>query len=166
MSRDALRKSHTLGKLSAPSEISPPKVSAPLSRHMSQMNYNFEAPTVENVRRFESLVEAENAVEEEEEEAFCNLVNFILEGDRFAARLLPLSCDTMFAKLSDGLIYARLINIVKPGCIEERRLNTNRQMTIFQRNENIQIVLTAAREMGCVVIGIGVKDIGERRYKP
>ena len=99
----------------------------------------------------------------EEQQILCDVVNLLLENDRLVSKHLPLSPTSMLEKLSDGLIFAKLINISKAETIEERRLNTNSKMTLYQRNENLKTVLAAAQRIGCSVAKITTLDITEHR---
>jgi hypothetical protein len=102
----------------------------------------------------------------EEAAAFSNLINSQLEHDSLAAHFLPLnpSSDDIFKKQVDGLILARLINVAQPGTIDEKKLNKHsgsHEMSVFQRNENLNVVVAAAKTIGCHVVNIGAQDISE-----
>jgi hypothetical protein len=102
----------------------------------------------------------------EEAVAFSNLINSQLENDALAGHFLPLdvNSDDIFKKQVDGLILARLINVAVPHTIDEKKLNkhsVSHEMSVFQRNENLNVVVAAAKTIGCHIVNIGAQDISE-----
>lgn len=97
----------------------------------------------------------------EEKEAFSLHINNCLSDDCHASRHLPLNVqgNDLFEKCSDGLILCKLINLASPNTIDERSLNVKDAMNVFQRNENANIALNAAKAIGCQVVNIGSSDI-------
>lgn len=78
---------------------------------------------------------------------------------------MPLDIDSMdlFEKSHDGLILCKLINLASHDAIDERAINTKEDMNVYQKTENQNLVLNAARAIGCQVINIGAQDLIEGR---
>ncbi|KAB5514163.1 hypothetical protein DKX38_028069 [Salix brachista] len=58
---------------------------------------------------------------------------------------------------------SKLINIVVPGIIDERSVNTKRVLNPWKRSENHTLCLNSAKAIGCTVINIGTQDLVEGR---
>jgi hypothetical protein len=108
---------------------------------------------------------SEHTFETEEYEAFSNFINDVLHGDELTARHLPLMSETgdIFAKVKDGLIFARLINIAVPGTINEKLLNKGETLNIFQATENLNQVIIGCRSIGLSVVNIGAQDVTDEK---
>ena len=106
---------------------------------------------------------SEHTIEEEEPAAFSLYINSIAAGDQICDRYMPLSAENLYERLSDGVVLTRLINNVKANTIDERRLNKQATMSVYQRNENLNEVIRAARVIGCVVVNIGAEDIAKQK---
>lgn len=102
---------------------------------------------------------------EEEKQAFSEHINFCLSSEPLLARHLPLNPDSMdlFEKCNDGLLMCKLINLAVPDAIDDRALNTNATMNVYQKTENQNLALNAAKAIGCQVINIGAQDLIEGR---
>ena len=59
------------------------------------------------------------------------------------------------------MLLCKLINIAVADTIDERCLNTKENMNVYQKTENINLALNAAKSIGCQVINIGAYDILE-----
>ncbi|CAM9454460.1 unnamed protein product, partial [Hapterophycus canaliculatus] len=74
----------------------------------------------------------------------------------------PLSED-LFTETSDGLILCKLINLAEFDTIDPRAMNVvsekRPKLSIFQKIENMNLALNAARGIGCVVTNVNAKDI-------
>ena len=90
---------------------------------------------------------------EEEKEAFSEHINFCLSSDSDLSRHLPLDGSTMdlFEKSGDGMILCKLINLAQYDAIDERSINKKEDMNIYQKTENQNLVLNAAKAIGCQV---------------
>jgi plastin-1 len=108
---------------------------------------------------------ASHTFSEEEKQAFSEHINFCLSPDPLLARHLPLNPDSMdlFEKCNDGLLLCKLINLAVSDAIDERALNTNASMNVYQKTENQNLALNAAKAIGCQVINIGAQDLIEGR---
>lgn len=92
-------------------------------------------------------------------------INQCLGHDPVVARHLPLDVTALdlFERAHDGLILCRLINLANPDTIDERALNIRDSLNVYQKTENINLALNAAKSIGCQVVNIGAQDIIEGR---
>lgn len=65
--------------------------------------------------------------------------------------------------MNDGLILCGLINLACPDTIDERAINKKEDMNVYQKTENVNLALNAAKSIGCQVVNIGANDIIEGR---
>ncbi|KAJ1412003.1 calponin homology domain-containing protein, partial [Ochromonadaceae sp. CCMP2298] len=81
--------------------------------------------------------------------------------DPLLARHLPLEADKMdlFEKSADGLIMCKLINLAQFDAIDLRAVNIKEKLNVYEKTENQNLVLNAARAIGCQVINIGSGDL-------
>lgn len=102
---------------------------------------------------------------EEEKQAFSSHINFCLAHDPHLQRLLPLDPDSMdlFSKTADGLILCKLINLASADAIDERAMNIKENLNVYQKTENQNLALNAAKSIGCQIINIGAQDLIEGR---
>jgi plastin-1 len=108
---------------------------------------------------------ATHTFSEEEKEAFSEHINTCLSEDPMLKRHLPLDSSTMdlFDKSGDGLIMCKLINLAQRDAIDERAMNTKDVLNVYQKTENQNLALNAARAIGCQVVNIGAQDLIEGR---
>lgn len=50
-----------------------------------------------------------------------------------------------------------------PGTIDERAINTKRNLSLWERNENHTLCLNSAKAIGCTVVNIGAQDLVDGR---
>jgi plastin-1 len=100
---------------------------------------------------------------EEEKEAFSEHINHCLSEDPHLQHLLPLDSMSMdlFDKSTNGLIMCKLINLAQYDAIDERAMNKQLNMNVYQKTENQNLALNAAKAIGCQVINIGAQDLIE-----
>jgi hypothetical protein len=95
--------------------------------------------------------------------AFTNHINYLLENDPLVSKRLGLpidpSSEDIFFKLDDGLILMKLINLVKPGTIVEKLMNKGLNLSVYQKQENLNLCIAGAKAIGCQVVNIGGQDI-------
>eukprot|EP00835_Amoeboradix_gromovi_P005539 NODE_530_length_7152_cov_0.525876.p1 type:complete len:573 gc:universal NODE_530_length_7152_cov_0.525876:4141-2423(-) len=89
-----------------------------------------------------------------EAEDRANLVDYInnqLKDDKDLASKLPFQLDSaqIFDELKDGIVLGKLVNKVVPNTVDEKKFTKN--PTNFQRTENQNIALNAAKQIGCTV---------------
>ena len=108
---------------------------------------------------------ASHTFSEEEKVAFSEHVNNCLAGDPICGAHLPLdpSSNHLFERTGDGLIFCKLINLAVPDTIDERALNKKIPMNIYQKTENLNLALNAAKGIGCQIVNIGSQDLVEGR---
>ena len=76
----------------------------------------------------------------EERQVFSDHINFYLKDDPHVADLLPINPDSeedLFAKVGDGIILCKLINLAAPNTIDPRAIVTKRPLNIFNENVNL-----------------------------
>jgi len=105
---------------------------------------------------------AHHTFSEEEKSAFAQHINQCMSFAPEMARHLPLQ-DDLFDHVNDGLLLCRLINLAAPDTIDERAINKKDSLNIYQKTENINLALNAAKSIGCQVVNIGAQDIMEGR---
>ena len=83
-----------------------------------------------------------------EESQFVGHINDALNEDEWISERLPLTTESYLDELTDGLVLAKMINHGVEGTIDERALNYTagkRPLSIFQKMENLQIVVSSER---------------------
>jgi plastin-1 len=97
---------------------------------------------------------------EEEKAAFSEHINMSHENDPALKHVLPIDVDSMdlFSAVSDGLILAKMINAVEQDTIDERALNIPCKNP-WHKGENLNLVVNAAKAIGCVMTNIGSDDL-------
>mmetsp|Transcript_113 Transcript_113/g.206 ORF Transcript_113/g.206 Transcript_113/m.206 type:complete len:631 (+) Transcript_113:113-2005(+) len=123
------------------------------------------------MRRTTGLLKVEGAggashmFSEEEKIAFSEHINNCLASDPHVARHLPLDVNSyqLFERAGDGLIFCKLINLAVPDTIDERALNKKESLNVYQKTENVNLALNAAKGIGCQVVNIGAQDLIEGR---
>lgn len=105
------------------------------------------------------------ALDLEEKIAFSMHINQCLARDPHASRHLPLDIGAtdLFARAHDGLLLCKLINLAQPDTIDERALNIKESLNVYQKTENVNLALNAAKAIGCQVVNIGAQDIIDGR---
>lgn len=100
---------------------------------------------------------------DDEKIAFSEHINNCLEGDPHLNALLPLDPNSMdlFSASSDGILMCKLINKACYDTIDERALNipTKKPLNKFQKIENQNLVINAAKSIGCTVVNVGPIDL-------
>ena len=105
-----------------------------------------------------------------EESQFIGHINEVLAEDEWLSARFPLTTETFLDQLNDGIILAKLINHAVEETIDERAINYNapnaagvaKPLSIFQKMENLQIVVNSAKAIGCSIINVGASDIREK----
>lgn len=108
---------------------------------------------------------SEHSISEDECTGFAEYINLVLARDSTLSKRLPMDTrnDDLFRQCSDGLIFAKLVNIVEPDTIDERALNNNETLSKFQVVENCNLAINAAKSIGCRITNIGASDIMDGR---
>jgi len=105
---------------------------------------------------------------EEEMAAFSEHLNQTLGSDKDLKHLMPLEGKGMdlCKKVRDGLLIAKFVNVAVPETIDERALNKvigkdgkNRELTLFQINENQNLGIAAAKSIGVITTNVGAAEL-------
>ncbi|CAI5742029.1 unnamed protein product [Hyaloperonospora brassicae] len=102
---------------------------------------------------------------EEETVAFTEHINNTLQADKDIASIMPISVDAgLFSAVCDGVVLCKLINKAVPETIDERALNfvkPTKELNVYQKTENQNLCINAAKSIGCSVVNIGPDDLIE-----
>lgn len=100
----------------------------------------------------------------EEREAFADWINTRLKDDPDCKNLLPITVDdeSLFEKVSDGILLCKLINLSQPETIDERAINKTK-LSVYRKQENLNLAINSASAIGCTVVNIGAQDLLESR---
>ena len=118
-----------------------------------------EATTINKISG--ANLDTQHYYSKEETIAFSTHINNCMTDDALVARHFPLNVESedIFQKLGDGLILTRLINMAFPGTIDEKKVNKQANMSIYQKQENLNTVVSAAKRIGAQIVNIGAQDI-------
>lgn len=118
------------------------------------------------LKHFESNGSLENhSIDPEEVRAFCVFFNTLFSGDPLLQHLLPLDVgnDDLFNKQQDGLLLIQLLNHTRPGIAPEKKFHSSPTMSIFQKLENLNLVIDCANQLGCKLVNIDARIIFDGR---
>ncbi|KAH9305060.1 hypothetical protein KI387_009464 [Taxus chinensis] len=106
-----------------------------------------------------------HTINESEKVAFVAHINSYLEDDPVMKRYLPIDPTTndLFEIVKNGILLCKLINVAVPGTIDDRAINTKKNLNPWERNENHTLCLNSAKAIGCTVVNIGTQDLIEGR---
>ncbi|XP_006647434.1 fimbrin-5-like [Oryza brachyantha] len=106
-----------------------------------------------------------HVINESEKTSYVNHINNFLGEDTFLKNFLPLdpASNGIFNLVRDGVLLCKLINVAVPGTIDERAINTKKDLNPWERNENHTLCLNSAKAIGCTVVNIGTQDLIEAR---
>ncbi|KAK1946890.1 Fimbrin-2 [Phytophthora citrophthora] len=158
---------------------SPVKILAPASPATEFVGANPDAHTLSVLQRRASAAAQYNSTihevkgtagglhsySEEETVAFTEHINNTLNGDKDVASLMPIGMDAgLFQAVCDGVLLCKLINRAVPETIDERALNfvkRAKELNVYQKTENQNLCINAAKSIGCSVVNIGPDDLIE-----
>lgn len=167
---------------SAPRASLPPQPSAPRSPPRSPtQDAALDSHTIGVLQRRASAVAMYNAnvtihevkgsaggvhsYSEEETSAFTEHINNTLHHDKDVASLLPMNpVDGLFHSVGDGILLCKLINVAVPETIDVRAVNIKKkakELNIYEKTENHNLSINAAKSIGCSVVNIGPSDLIE-----
>jgi plastin-1 len=100
----------------------------------------------------------------EEMSAFSEHLNNMLGSDPECKYLLPISPTgtDLCAKVRDGVLLCKFINIAVPNTIDMRVLNLRRgsgELSLFQVNENLNLAISSSKSIGAQTINIGATEL-------
>ncbi|TVU29490.1 hypothetical protein EJB05_21056 [Eragrostis curvula] len=106
-----------------------------------------------------------HVINESEKTSYVNHINNFLGEDPFLKNFLPVdpASNELFNLVRDGVLLCKLINVAVPGTIDERAINTKKDLNPWERNENHTLGLNSAKAIGCTVVNIGTQDLIEAR---
>jgi plastin-1 len=106
----------------------------------------------------------------EELEAFTEHLNNTLGDDEDLKYLMPIdaSQNELLTKVQDGVLLAKFINVAVADTIDERALNfpKKKPLSTFQINENLNLVVQAAKAIGCVTTNVGAGELSDGAKYP
>lgn len=102
---------------------------------------------------------------QEETVAFTEHINNCLQSDKDLTTLVPIPTDSgLFSAVSDGVLLCKLVNAAVPETIDERAINLKKRgkdTNVYQKTENLNLCINAAKSIGCSVVNIGPDDLIE-----
>jgi len=118
-----------------------------------------------NVTRVTTSTGATHGFADEEKESFVEHINYSLKNDAHLQSYLPIDPESMelFERCTDGVLLCKLINDAVPDTIDERVINTQKNMNVYQKTENNNLMINSAKAIGCSVVNIGSQDLIEGR---
>jgi plastin-1 len=106
---------------------------------------------------------------EEEMAAFSEHISACLANDADCKHLIPIEEKglDLCRKVKDGILLAKFINLCVKDTIDSRALNlpkAGKALTVFQMQENLNLVISSAKSIGVQIIGQGASELmdGER----
>lgn len=96
----------------------------------------------------------------EELATFAKLINELLKDDADCSDRLPMNTtdDTLFHAFDNGILLCKLLMFIDPNCIDERAMNKQTNMNVYQVKENLQMAIAAAKGLGIKLVGINSSD--------
>lgn len=61
------------------------------------------------------------------------------------------SQTSLYDAVKDGVLFAKLINLVEPGTVDERALNTKPNLSTYHMIENNNLMIKAAKNIGATI---------------
>lgn len=73
---------------------------------------------------------------------------------------MPLGTDNedIFHAMDDGTIMCKLMRVLDPDCLLAKAIATNKDMNLFQKNQNLNMGIAAARGAGFKLTGVDAKN--------
>jgi hypothetical protein len=62
------------------------------------------------------------------------------------------------------VLFAFHFHAASPGCIDMKVVHKGDNLSIYQKTENLNLVISVAKSLGCQLVNIGSKDIIDGRY--
>lgn len=98
--------------------------------------------------------------------AFTQYINENLNKDKDLQGTVPLKVgEDLFTAVGDGVLLNKLINVAKPGTVDERVINKisekKKKLNAYEIIENHNLSIQSAAGIGCSTVNIGNKDLSE-----
>ncbi|XP_070712280.1 plastin-2-like, partial [Pempheris klunzingeri] len=93
--------------------------------------------------------------------AFAIYINNMLKNDPVVNKTyLPIEKNStdLFEKVSDGVLFCKMVNLVAENTIDERTINT-KKLNQFTKTENLNLALNSFRAIGIHIVNVGAQDI-------
>jgi plastin-1 len=108
---------------------------------------------------------------QEELSAFSNHFNNCLKEDADLKHLLPIESESLdlLRKVRDGLLLCKFINVAVADTIDVRALNrrkADKDLSLFQVNENQNVCISAAKSLGISVVNVGAGELIDGEKSP
>ncbi|GKD47494.1 fimbrin-1-like protein isoform X1, partial [Tanacetum coccineum] len=116
-----------------------------------------------NASSFLKATSTLHTVQNSEKEVYVAHINSYLRDDPFIKQFLPIDASTnaLFDLVKDGVLLCKLINVAVPNTIDDRAINTKKELNLWERNENHTLCLNSAKAIGCTVVNVGSQDLAE-----
>ncbi|PWA72371.1 dystrophin [Artemisia annua] len=116
-----------------------------------------------NASQFLKATTTLHTVQNSEKEVYVAHINSYLRDDPFMKQFLPIDASTnaLFDLVKDGVLLCKLINVAVPNTIDDRAINTKKELNLWERNENHTLCLNSAKAIGCTVVNVGSQDLAE-----
>jgi PH domain/Calponin homology (CH) domain len=98
-----------------------------------------------------------------EQASFAEYISSLLSSEQdLVDRYFPLTADTLFSAVSDGVLLCRLVNTIAPGTIPRQKFTDRDELNALQVTENLSVSIQYAREkLGCRLLNIGANDLAD-----
>lgn len=90
-------------------------------------------------------------------------MNVNLDKDHDLKNVMPVNEKNVLDALVDGILLCKFINVAVPGTIPELAINKNHPLNIFQKGENLNLAISSAKSIGCIVVNIHSNLIIEKK---
>lgn len=107
-----------------------------------------------------------HSVRHSEQLAFTKWINQNLANDsdlNLSTNLINPETKDLYTRCDNGLILCKLINFSVPKTIDERSMNKQKNLSIYQKLENLELALRSAEAIGCHVVNIRPNDINNAK---
>ena len=96
----------------------------------------------------------------EERTTFAKLINLLLKDDEDSKDRLPMNTadESLFHVFDNGILLCKLLLKIDPECIDERALNKQANMNVYQVKENLKMGIASAKGCGIKMTGIDSND--------
>jgi hypothetical protein len=120
-----------------------------------------KGPTVSS----QSASGGQHTYSKEEVRSFTDFINQLLADDPSLKSVLPMRTDSedLFQVCAQSILLCKLINAVKPGTIDERKICVKPEMSTFEKIQNHDLAIKGAKDLGCNIINIGGLDLMEEK---
>lgn len=104
----------------------------------------------------------QHSYSEQELRAFTDYINSLLANDPALRSVLPMKGTELFTVITESVLLCKLINTVKPGTIDERKIVSNPK-SVLEKIQNHELAIKGAKDIGCNIINIGGHDLLEEK---